>query len=97
LNLNQFKLERITAMMGATEAKFKGPIGPTSLLNSIRPGDRVKILIYAGLGRDGMEFTPKTGRAVMKGTHGWILNMGGRYGTPAIADASNILEVTHAR
>jgi hypothetical protein len=65
----------------------------TDILNLIKPGDKVTILIYAGMGRYGAEYTRKSGRAVMRGPHGWVLNMGGRYGTPAIADAENIVKV----
>lgn len=35
----------------------------------------------------------RTGRAVMRGPHGWVLNMGGRHGTPGIASESNTLMV----
>lgn len=34
-----------------------------------------------------------TGRAVMRGPYGWVLNMGGRHGTPAIADETNVVKV----
>jgi len=34
-----------------------------------------------------------TGRAVMKGPVGWVLNMGGRYGTPGIADERNTVKI----
>lgn len=50
---------------------------PSGILNSIRPGSRVTILVHAGIGRDGPETTEKTGRAVMRGPAGWVLNMGG--------------------
>jgi hypothetical protein len=55
----------------------------------IKVGDRVTII-----NRFGQQ---STGRAVMKGPHGWVLNMGGRYGTPAIADERNIIKVRAAR
>ena len=35
----------------------------------------------------------RTGRAVMKGPAGWVLNMGGPHGTPAIATEDNIVAV----
>ncbi len=60
---------------------------------SIRPGDRVEILIYAGMGRNGPEWTPKTGRAVMLGPAGWVLNMGGRHGTPGIATDKSFVRI----
>jgi hypothetical protein len=52
---------------------------------NIRPGDRVTIV-----NRFGQE---RTGRAVMLGTYGWVLNMGGAHGTPAIATLENIVKV----
>ena len=38
-----------------------------------------------------------TGKAVMKGPHGWVLNMGGKYGTPAVPRADQIIKVTKAK
>lgn len=67
------------------------------ILDAIRAGDRVTILVYNGMGRDGAEFTPKTGRAVMLGPAGWVLNMGGRFGTPGIATNDNIVKVSPRR
>lgn len=66
---------------------------PNCLVNAIRPGYRVTILVPAGIGRNGMEYTPRTGRAVMRGPAGWVLNMGGRYGTPRVATESNVVKV----
>ena len=34
-----------------------------------------------------------TGRARIRGPHGWVLNMGGAHGTPAIADERNVVQV----
>ena len=51
-------------------------------------GDRVTIVNRFGQSR--------TGRAVMRGPAGWVLNMGGRYGTPAIATNENIVLVKPA-
>ncbi len=56
---------------------------------TIRPYDRVTIV-----DRFGVEHT---GRAVMLGSYGWVLNMGGRYGTPAIANSANIVRVRPAK
>ena len=47
-------------------------------LDAIGAGDSVTIT-----NRFGQEHT---GRAVMRGPHGWVLNMGGAHGTPAIRD-----------
>lgn len=36
----------------------------------------------------------RTGRAVMRGPAGWVLNMGGAHGTPAIATPDNVTKVS---
>lgn len=51
----------------------------------IRPGDRVTIALYHG--------GSKTGRVVMRGPGGWVLNLGGAHGTPGIATPDNTLKV----
>ena len=51
----------------------------------IKVGSRVTIV-----NRFGQE---RTGRAVMRGPHGWVLNMGGRHGTPAVATEDNVTKV----
>jgi hypothetical protein len=67
-------------------------------LSQIQHGDRVTILVPAGFGRDGQEYKQKSGKAVMRSSSGgWVLNMGGRYGTPAVADGRNIVKVTKGR
>jgi hypothetical protein len=55
------------------------------LVDTIRAGDRVTIVTPQGQKR--------TGRATMKGPAGWVLNMGGRHGTPAIASDDNVIKV----
>jgi hypothetical protein len=56
------------------------------LMEAVRPGSRVTFMDRFGQKR--------TGRAVMRSSHGgWVLNMGGRHGTPALADESNIVKV----
>lgn len=59
------------------------------MINDIKAGDRVTIVDRFGKTR--------TGRAVMKGPAGWVLNMGGRHGTPGIASAANVVAVKKAR
>lgn len=59
------------------------------LIDLIRAGDRVTIV-----NRFGQEHT---GRAVMRGPHGWVLNMGGPHGTPAVATEENIVRVRKGR
>ena len=59
------------------------------LFDLIGPRDRVTIV-----NRFGQE---RTGTAVMRGPAGWVLNMGGRHGTPGIATDDNVTKVKKAR
>lgn len=59
------------------------------MFDAIRAGCRVTIVDRFGKQR--------TGRAVMRGPHGWVLNMGGPHGTPAIANDANITMVRCTR
>jgi hypothetical protein len=63
----------------------------------ISAGDKVTILVPNDIGRNGIEWKEKTGRAVMRGPAGWVLNMGGRYGTPAVATEDRIVRVSKRR
>lgn len=65
--------------------------------HDIKAGDRVTFWKVAGSGPYGVTWKLATGRAVMRGPYGWVLNMGGRYGTPAVADERNIVRVTRGR
>jgi hypothetical protein len=67
------------------------------VFNSIAAGSRVRILVPNGIGLAGLTYRVRTGRAVLKGPHGWVLNMGGRYGTPAVATVENIVSVIRER
>jgi len=60
-----------------------------SLVDTISRGDRVTIV-----DRFGKEHT---GKAVMRGPAGWVLNMGGRHGTPGIASDENIVKVKKSK
>lgn len=60
-----------------------------TMLDLIRAGDRVTIV-----NRFGQQHT---GRAVMRGPAGWVLNMGGKHGTPGIATRENIVAVKPAK
>lgn len=55
------------------------------LVDTIKAGDRVTIV-----NRFGQE---RSGKAVMRGPAGWVLNMGGPHGTPGIASDENIVKV----
>lgn len=60
------------------------------LLQSVKVGDRVTIVNRFGQQHHG--------RAVMPSAHGgWVLNMGGKHGTPGIVDETNIVDVRHAK
>jgi hypothetical protein len=73
----------------ATEARLgnweltrnAGPRG----FSDIRAGMRVTLMTP-----QGQEWT---GRAVMLGPAGWVLNMGGRHGTPAVVNESNFVRI----
>ena len=68
-----------------------------ALVSSIRAGEKVTILVSNGIGRNGTEWKPKTGRAVIcSGTHA-ALNMGGPHGTPGVATPKNIVSVKSGR
>lgn len=58
-------------------------------LDTIRFGDRVTIVNRFGQFR--------TGKATLRGSAGWVLNMGGLHGTPAVATANNIVKVRKGR
>jgi hypothetical protein len=60
-----------------------------TVLDAIRAGDRVTILDRFGVAHSG--------RAVMRGPAGWVLDIGGRYGTPGIASEENTIRVRPAR
>lgn len=60
------------------------------LMSQIRAGDRVTFADHFGQLR--------VGRAVMPSAHGgWVLNMGGPHGTPAVVDERNVVRVKKAR
>jgi hypothetical protein len=63
--------------------------------DKIKHGDKVTILIPAGIGRNGQEWKEATGKAVMHSSpvDGWVLNMGGPHGTPGIATEENTVKI----
>ena len=62
--------------------------------DQIKPRSLVTFLIPNGIGKDGVEYKQKKGRAVMRGPHGWVVNGGGRYGTPFVVSSENFLNTT---
>jgi hypothetical protein len=67
------------------EHGFPGPFEQEQLFNKIRPGSRVTIVTPHG--------SKLTGRAMMRGSAGWVLNLGGAHGTPGIASEDNVIAV----
>lgn len=62
----------------------------TDFVSQISFGDKVTILTRFG--------NKVTGKAVMKSEYGgWVLNLGGRNGTPGLADNTNIVKVSKVR
>lgn len=59
------------------------------MLDAINAGDRVTITTPHG--------QQITGKAVMRGPYGWVLNLGGRYGRPGIASEANIVKIKKAK
>ncbi len=57
--------------------------------SAIQNGDTITFLRYAGEGSKRPEYSKAKGRAVMRGPAGWVVNTGGRHGTPAIVDERN--------
>lgn len=60
-----------------------------SIIDAIRFGDRVTIVNRFG--------QRHTGTATLRGPHGWVLNMGGPYGQPQVANQDNIVRVSPKR
>jgi hypothetical protein len=56
-----------------------------SEIDGLRAGDIVTIV-----NRFGQRLK---GRVVMRGTHGWVLNLGGQHGTPGSATKENIVQI----
>lgn len=63
--------------------------GEAALMDSIAFGDRVTITLPHG--------STVTGRATIRGPHGWVLSCGGANGTPRIATPSNIVHIKPRR
>lgn len=74
---------KLIRSFGLTRDPFAGS---GTIYDSIRHGSRVTIVDRFGQQR--------TGRAVMLGPAGWVLNMGGAHGTPALASPSNVVKVS---
>ena len=57
-------------------------------------GDTVEMLVPAGRRLDGShDYATRRGRVVMRGNHGWVLNLGGQHGTPGICSTVNFVRI----
>lgn len=56
-----------------------------SVYNDIKPGSQVTMRTEHG--------SELTGRAMMKGPAGWVLDLGGPHGTPGIVDQENFVRI----
>jgi hypothetical protein len=63
-----------------------------STFKGIRPGDRVTFLVPNGIGRNGQEWTEKSGRATLVFADHVVCNCGGRFGTPGRCDERNYVK-----
>lgn len=64
------------------------------LYSQIVPGCYVTIEVKRPHWREAQTLR---GRAIFEGPAGWVLNLGGRHGTPGIASPDNVIKVTKAR
>lgn len=71
------------------ETMFQQGDEPVSVDRVIRVGDRVTISTRHG--------SKLTGRAVMLGPAGWVLNLGGKHGTPGIATDQNVVTIKRGK
>lgn len=57
-------------------------------------GDTVEMLVPAGRTMYGhQDYATRRGRVVMRGNYGWVLNLGGRHGTPGVCDPVNFVRI----
>lgn len=63
------------------------------LILQARPGDVVEYWQYAGRGLEGPEYKPASGKVVIKNPASLVLNIGGKWGTPAVVDERNITRI----
>ena len=74
-------------------------------LREVRPGDRVTLTVHGGLNLDGTsDRKTVSGRAVIVNSFPMdpardsvVVNIGGRYGTPAVATGDNFVRASKGR
>ena len=72
-----------------TPDDLPGEFHRQALYDQIKPQARVGIITPHG--------SKLLGKVVMRGPAGWVLNMGGRHGTPGIASPENVIYVSGAK
>lgn len=92
--------------MGAASTRLSATMVITSI-HDVQAGDTLTFMIPGGIGllRDGdkvvenREYKKKTGRAVMRSSpvKGWVVNGGGRHGTPYVVSEENFVHATRPR
>lgn len=65
--------------------------------DDIAYGDTVVFLTPNGIGRNGVEWKEKTGRATIKSPGHWALNCGGKHGTPGLVTPDNFVRISKKR
>ena len=88
-NLTRKRKPSKVSGMNDTKAILAASVPPS--FNGIRPGDRVTLAVHAGIGRNGPETKPKSGRCVMAFESHVVVNLGGRFGTPGVCTADNYI------
>lgn len=78
-----------------TEAEKADLVRP-EFFASIRPHDCVTIFVPGGLSKFGYEWQQATGRVVMRGPAGWVVNTRNE-ALPRIASPENIVAVRHQK
>lgn len=62
-------------------------------LSNIKPGQRVKYLAPAGIGRNGVEYKEVRGKVVLNMRTHLVVNLGGKHGRPGVCTPENFLGV----
>ena len=85
--LKQAEVSRPTPLAGDQQAASHKPDQEESkkLFHEIKPGSKVTIMTPQG--------QEASGKVVMRGPAGWVLNMGGAHGRPGIATPENVVRV----
>jgi hypothetical protein len=64
-------------------------MGWSNRFEDIKPRSKVVLLVHAG----GNDWREATGTVVMRGPHGWAVNLGGRHGRPGVVTPDNFVKV----